>query len=140
MQSFVGASSRFGTGNIYNEILPEPEPLGRLVPNHDTVDIELMEKALSEKILRTIPNKHLISSVRIPASVESIGERCFCHCKSLSEVTFSDGSQLKNIDNKAFYQAKITEICIPGSAEKYQWELLFSVSLFPKLLSVMDLI
>jgi hypothetical protein len=41
-----------------------------------------------------------LKRIRIPSSVEFIGEYCFCECKSLCEITF-EGS-VKNIGEGAF--------------------------------------
>ena len=76
-----------------------------------------MKRFFSQKILCNVPERERISSIEIPASVESIGERCFYECKSLSEVTFCDRSQLNTIDKKAFYESGLTKICIPANVE-----------------------
>ena len=43
-----------------------------------------------------------LKEIKIPASVEEIGEGCFGNCSSLSRVTFGSGSVLKRIGNSAF--------------------------------------
>jgi len=57
-----------------------------------------------------------VTSVTIPASVVSIGERAFDECASLTTVNFAQGSQLRTIDEQAFAGcAGLTNIIIPAS-------------------------
>ena len=70
-----------------------------------------------------------ITSIEIPASVETIGEAAFRGCSSLATVTFEKGSQLKTIgggyyslSSRSFYygafaDCPITSIEIPASVE-----------------------
>jgi hypothetical protein len=39
-----------------------------------------------------------VKFVRVPASVEVLGEVCFSSCRSLSSVTFASGSRLSRIE------------------------------------------
>lgn len=56
-----------------------------------------------------------IPSVNIPAYMTIVGTRMFDSCKSLTEVTFTDGGRLTKISNYAFNLTKITSIVIPDS-------------------------
>jgi hypothetical protein len=38
----------------------------------------------------------------IPASVEVLGDECFCKCIRLQSVTFEPGSRLREVGRKAF--------------------------------------
>jgi hypothetical protein len=42
-----------------------------------------------------------LSSIRIPSSVETLCEGCFCGCSSPFQVTFESGSKL-SVDESAF--------------------------------------
>ena len=69
-----------------------------------------------------------LTSIEIPASVETIGNSAFSDCSSLATVTFEKGSRLKTIGdeppiNNGFYGAfnnctSLTSIEIPASVEK----------------------
>ena len=69
-----------------------------------------------------------LTSIEIPASVETIGNSAFYGCSSLATVTFEKGSRLKTIGdeppiNNGFYGAfnnctSLTSIEIPASVEK----------------------
>ncbi len=62
-----------------------------------------------------------LRKVNIPASVEKIlsqsdnNGRAFFKCESLDQLTFDEGSNLKEIQNGAFSGAKIKEIQLPAS-------------------------
>ena len=59
-----------------------------------------------------------LTSIEIPASVETIGNTAFKHCSSLATVTFEKGSRLKTIGNNAYYRCtSLTSIEIPASVE-----------------------
>ena len=59
-----------------------------------------------------------ITSIEIPASVETIEAKAFKGCSSLATVTFEQGSQLKTISNGAFSNCTaLTTIEIPASVE-----------------------
>jgi hypothetical protein len=68
-----------------------------------------------------------LRSIKIPASVETIGDWCFDWCDKLEELTFESGSKLKRIGNECFgpdpnYRRKerkkgLTSIEIPASVE-----------------------
>ncbi len=56
-----------------------------------------------------------ITSITIPASVNSIGKGAFGICQDLTSVTFEKDSKLKTIGEGAFYPTAITSITIPAS-------------------------
>ena len=59
-----------------------------------------------------------LTSIEIPASVETIGNTAFWGCSSLATVTFEKGSRLKTIGNNAYYRCtSLTSIEIPASVE-----------------------
>jgi len=58
-----------------------------------------------------------ISTITIPASVETIGQLAFHGCGLLTTVTFANGSNLKEIGFHAFTGSGITSITIPASVE-----------------------
>ena len=59
-----------------------------------------------------------LTSIEIPASVETIGNTAFAFCSSLATVTFEKGSRLKTIGNNAYYRCtSLTSIEIPASVE-----------------------
>lgn len=58
-------------------------------------------------------SKTTITSVEFPASVGIISEEAFCGCSKLSQVSFTEDSQLTTIQDKAFYKTDITEFTIP---------------------------
>ena len=59
-----------------------------------------------------------LTSIEIPASVETIGNTAFSDCSSLATVTFEKGSRLKTIGNNAYYRCtSMTSIEIPASVE-----------------------
>jgi hypothetical protein len=59
-----------------------------------------------------------VETIRIPRSVEKIGDNCFCGCQSLREVTFTSGCQLKEIGKGSFADSGLRAIRIPRSLEK----------------------
>lgn len=52
-----------------------------------------------------------LSSIEIPANVETIGSAAFEGCKSLQTVTFAKGSQLKMIDGDSYYRHGAFQDC-----------------------------
>ena len=65
-----------------------------------------------------------LKSIKISASVKTIGEGSFYQCSYLKSVTFEDGSQLKTIDGDYYYYSgafadcvALTSIEIPASVE-----------------------
>ena len=55
-----------------------------------------------------------LTSITIPASVESIGYYAFSGCTNLDKVTFAEGSLLKTFGTNVFKQCKLTSIEIPA--------------------------
>jgi hypothetical protein len=63
-----------------------------------------------------------LTSIRLPASLVSLGHRvgaeCFGRCDSLSSVTFEPGSRLSRIEASAFHCCpSLLWICLPSSLE-----------------------
>jgi hypothetical protein len=87
-----------GTGEMYN--LSEY--------GWDMYADEVATITLSEGITSLGTNAFMdlmfVSEVTIPASVKTIHKRAFENCRSLYEVHFASYSQLKTIDNWAFFQ------------------------------------
>ena len=62
-----------------------------------------------------------LTSIEIPASVETIGYDAFQGCSSLKTVTFEKGSKLKTVEtNVFFYCTSLTSIEIPASVEEIE--------------------
>ena len=58
-----------------------------------------------------------ISTITIPATVERIGEQAFSYT-SLEELKFEEGSQLRRIGSRSFFNTRLTEVVIPPSVEE----------------------
>jgi hypothetical protein len=63
--------------------------------------------------------KTYLEFVRIPESVEGLGDLCFSECRSLSSVPFEAGSRLSRIDKRAFCGTSLTEILLPARVEVF---------------------
>ena len=59
-----------------------------------------------------------LTSIEIPASVETIVSCAFHGCTALTTVTFEKGSQLKTIGSAAFFCCGLQSIEIPASVER----------------------
>ena len=70
-----------------------------------------------------------LTEIRIPDSVEELGEFCFSRCEHLSRVTFGQSSQLRRICRCAFRQCAFTEIQLPASVEELGCECFSSDNL-----------
>lgn len=62
-------------------------------------------------------NDMIIESVKIPSSVEVIGQRCFDNCTNLKSVVIPKKSRISNIGTFAFHHTAIRSIAIPASVE-----------------------
>ena len=58
-----------------------------------------------------------LTSIEIPASVQTIGEAAFQECTKLATVKFDKESRLKTIAPGSFYRCPITTIDIPASVQ-----------------------
>jgi hypothetical protein len=58
-----------------------------------------------------------LSSICIPASVETLGAWCFYGCRSLSVTTFAPGSQLSDIEGRAFSNSGLRSLALPMSVQ-----------------------
>ena len=59
-----------------------------------------------------------LRTINIPAGVESIGTQAFKDCSRLTTITFEEGSNLKDIKDKAFMNCNMSTITIPASVTK----------------------
>jgi uncharacterized repeat protein (TIGR02543 family) len=92
---------------IYNNMLIDGRTLTGDVILPDGLEIILPSSLLGNSNM---------TSIYIPASVTSIGQRAFYEATALSTITFEEGSQLTNIDYQAFSGASsLTSIIIPAS-------------------------
>ena len=70
-----------------------------------------------------------LTSIEIPASVETIEQYAFYKCSGLTTVTFEKGSMLKTIGGYAFSECtSLTSIEIPASAETIEYRAFYSCS------------
>ena len=60
-------------------------------------------------------NNGYLSSVSIPANVETIGDNAFQECRSLKNVKFAENGQLKRIGYGAFRYTILEQITLPAS-------------------------
>lgn len=64
-----------------------------------------------------------LTSIEIPASVETIADEAFRGCSSLATVTFEKGSRLKTISHRAFMECKkLIAIEIPANVETIAYQ------------------
>ncbi len=56
-----------------------------------------------------------ITSITIPASVETIGASAFANCSALETISFESGSNLTTVESSGFSYTGITSIIIPAS-------------------------
>lgn len=60
-------------------------------------------------------NNNVITSIKIPDSIEKIGDYAFYFCNNLSNVYMSENSNISSIGKYAFYLTNITSFLIPSS-------------------------
>jgi hypothetical protein len=58
-----------------------------------------------------------ISEMRIPATVESIGDSAFHSLRSFKEISFENRSRCESIGNLTFQKAAIFEMKIPAAVQ-----------------------
>jgi hypothetical protein len=54
-------------------------------------------------------------TVRIESSIERICEGCFMSCESVKSVIFEENSQLSRLEDRAFFESRLTSIHLPAS-------------------------
>ena len=90
------------------------------LPKSALFDLSELEELILPVGLTTLSYKSVaecasLKSINIPASVTEIGMRTFENCRSMKNVTFAPNSQLKTIDNWAFYACHgLKDIVIPN--------------------------
>ena len=95
------------------------EGLVELIPDSESFSRDALLACYSARRLTAIPGIKSIKAIRIPAAVESIGERCFYECSNLVSVTFVPGSSLKRIEKEAFRECKnLREMEIPAGVKE----------------------
>jgi hypothetical protein len=68
-----------------------------------------------------------LQQIEIPNTVEILGKSCFAHCKALSDVVFTSGSQLKQIKTGCLASLEVIRTYpegVPECAEKLTSEML----------------
>jgi hypothetical protein len=89
------------------------------LPKSALLDLNEMEEVilpagLTSLSYRSIADCVSLKSIQIPASVTEIGMCAFENCRSMENVNFGTNSQLKTIDNWAFYACHgLKDIVIP---------------------------
>ena len=79
-----------------------------------TIGFKIYGKPVTAIGERAFSHNNTLTGVAILDSVTSIGEFAFYNCKSLSSVTFEEGSQLSSIGESAFqWCTGLTDITIP---------------------------
>lgn len=67
---------------------------------------------------RAFSGKENLTTVILPATLESIGDGAFYRCSALNKVFFEENSKLKSMEYQAFYDCvSLTEFSLPDSVE-----------------------
>ena len=105
----IGEFAFQGTALTSIEIPASVETIGeRAFTSTENVDSKLVAISFEQgSKLKTIEEGAFfysaLTSIEIPASVETIGESAIAACSSLSTITFEKGSKLKTIGSDAFF-------------------------------------
>lgn len=90
--------------------------------NGDSVNIIIPKKIRGKTVVQIAQSafaKTDITSVEIPDTVTSVGEKAFANCEKLERVKI--GNSVKSIGNSCFYNCKsLADINIPASVEKLE--------------------
>ena len=98
----IGKYAFLGCGNLKTVSLPESGSL-------KTIEYSAFGNRNSSS------STPIITEIKIPASVKTIGAFAFMGCERLGTVTFASNSQLDSINGQAFDGTVLTEITIPAS-------------------------
>ena len=105
----IGKGAFFDSALTSIEIPASVETIGeRAFTSTENVDSKLVAISFEQgSKLKTIEEGAFfysaLTSIEIPASVETIGESAIAACSSLSTITFEKGSKLKTIGSDAFF-------------------------------------
>lgn len=78
----------------------------------EIVSVDYVVVSVGSNVFRGVED---VKGVTFPASVKSIGARCFSGCVNLASITFADGSKCTTIGARAFEGTAITELVLPDS-------------------------
>lgn len=115
-----GAAALRSNKGLVKLVLPKVAALSTLSYNYTFASNEnLKEVTFAEG--STVPvlthsvfsGNKAMETIKIPASVEMIGEYCFSNCTKLTSITYEEGSKLTAIDHYAFNNTGFTEFVIP---------------------------
>jgi hypothetical protein len=86
----------------------------------DLIFHDFVEAGKKKYVLKEIVgmNRVRTGTVRIPKTVEKIGEKCFHELEALSEIAFESDCRLKEIGKSAFRDSGLKSIRIPKTVEK----------------------
>lgn len=94
---------------IWNLICSKDRSIRKWFPIKE--EFELPEGV--EKFAKGIFDECGFKSIKLPASVKSIGSKAFFYCSSLTKIDFPENSLLEKIDQDAFIGGAIKEMRLP---------------------------
>lgn len=78
----------------------------------EIVSVDYVVVSVGSNVFRGVEE---VRGVTFPASIKSIGVRCFSGCVNLASMTFAEGSKCTTIGARAFEETGITELVLPDS-------------------------